>query len=121
VDATFANLRNEVLVLAVSAWWLWPATKPSPTPPVATATAIAQPLVAPWMSIVILPFTNLGGDPEQQYFVDGITDDLTTDLSQMSDSFVISRNTAFTYKNKPVVAKQTRCRRTCRSPTVEQR
>jgi TolB-like protein/class 3 adenylate cyclase len=61
---------------------------------------------APRLSIVVLPFENLSGDPEQEYFADGITDDLTTDLSHLEDSFVIARNTAFTYKGKPVGAKQ---------------
>jgi TolB-like protein len=61
---------------------------------------------APRLSIVVLPFENLSGDPEQQYFADGITDDLTTDLSHLPDSFVISRGTAFTYKGKPVNSKQ---------------
>jgi len=54
----------------------------------------------------VLPFANLSSDPDQQYFADGITEDLTTDLSRIADSFVISRNTAFTYRNKPVDAKQ---------------
>jgi DNA-binding winged helix-turn-helix (wHTH) protein len=62
-----------VLVLAVNAWWLWPTTKLSPTPQVAAATSIPQPLVAPRLSIVVLPFANLSDDPDQQYFVDGIT------------------------------------------------
>jgi adenylate cyclase len=61
---------------------------------------------APRLSIVVLPFENLSGDKEQDYFADGITDDLTTDLSHIGDSFVIARNTAFTYKGKPVDAKQ---------------
>jgi len=61
---------------------------------------------APRLSIVVLPFANLGNDPEQQYFADGVTEDLTTNLSQIVDMFVISRNTAFTYKNKPVDTKQ---------------
>jgi TolB-like protein/DNA-binding winged helix-turn-helix (wHTH) protein/Tfp pilus assembly protein PilF len=61
---------------------------------------------APRLSIVVLPFTNLSDDREQQYFADGVTEDLTTDLSRIADSFVISRNTAFTYKDKPVDAKQ---------------
>jgi TolB-like protein len=61
---------------------------------------------APRLSIVVLPFENLSGDKEQDYFADGITDDLTTDLSHLQDSFVISRGTAFTYKSKPVDAKQ---------------
>jgi len=58
------------------------------------------------LSIVVLPFANLSNDPDQEYFADGITDDLTTDLSRISGSFVIARNTAFTYKGKPVDAKQ---------------
>jgi TolB-like protein/class 3 adenylate cyclase len=61
---------------------------------------------APRLSIVVLPFENLSGDKEQDYFADGITDDLTTDLSHLADSFVIARNTAFTYKGKPIDVKQ---------------
>jgi adenylate cyclase len=77
---------------------------PAPSaPPIAP---ISQPAVAPRLSIVVLPFTNLGNDPEQQYFADGITEDLTTDLSRIADMFVISRNTAFTYKDKRLDTKQ---------------
>jgi TolB-like protein/Tfp pilus assembly protein PilF len=54
----------------------------------------------------VLPFANIGGDPEQEYFVDGVTESLTTDLSRISGSFVIGRNTAFTYKGKHVDLKQ---------------
>jgi TolB-like protein/class 3 adenylate cyclase/Flp pilus assembly protein TadD len=61
---------------------------------------------APRLSIVVLPFENLSGDPDQQYFADGLTDDLTTDLSHLGGSFVIARNTAFTYKGEQVDAKQ---------------
>jgi len=60
---------------------------------------------APRLSIVVLPFENLSGDKEQDYFADGITDDLTTDLSHLAGSFVISRGTAFTYKGRPIDAK----------------
>jgi TolB-like protein/DNA-binding winged helix-turn-helix (wHTH) protein/Flp pilus assembly protein TadD len=80
-----------VLVAATGIWrvpWLW-------TPP-----------FAPRLSIVVLPFANLGGDPDQQYFADGITEDVTFDLSRIVDMFVISRNTAFTYRNQPVNTKQ---------------
>jgi adenylate cyclase len=86
------------LVGAIASWWLWPATKPSP-PAAAATTTIAQPFQAPRLSIVVLPFANLSDDKEQQYFADGITEDLTTDLSRISDMLVISRNTAFTYKD----------------------
>ena len=61
---------------------------------------------APRLSIIVLPFTNLSDDREQQYFADGITEDLTTDLSRIAHSFVISRNTAFTYRNKLIDTKQ---------------
>lgn len=60
---------------------------------------------APRLSIVVLPFANIGGDPEQEYFVDGVTESLTTDLSRINGAFVIARNTAFTFKNKPVDAR----------------
>jgi TolB-like protein/class 3 adenylate cyclase/Tfp pilus assembly protein PilF len=93
------------LVIAGSAWWLWPLTKPSP-PTVAATTTIAQPFQAPRLSIVVLPFANLSNDPDQQYFADGITEDVTTDLSRLPDMFVISRNSAFTYRNKPVETRQ---------------
>jgi len=62
--------------------------------------------VAPRLSIVVLPFANLSSDPEQQYFADGITEDLTTDLSRIAGMFVISRNSAFTYRSKPADARQ---------------
>ena len=73
------------------------------TPP---STSISQPAVPPRMSIVVLPFMNLSDDTEQQYFADGITEDLTTDLSRVPGSFVIARNTAFTYKGQPVDVKK---------------
>jgi adenylate cyclase len=104
-----------VLVIAVIAWWGWPASRLSPTPPAAVgsaadsaqaASSVIKPAVAPRLSIVVLPFTNLSSDPEQQYFADGITEDLTTDLSRIAHMFVISRNTAFTYRGKPVNTKQ---------------
>jgi adenylate cyclase len=109
VRIAMAVATAAVLVIAGIGWWLWPATRSSPTATVAGAPAamsIAQPLVAPRLSIVVLPFANLSNDPDQQYFADGITEDLTTDLSRTRHSFVISRNTAFTYRNKPVNAKQ---------------
>ena len=77
-----------------------------PTSSAPPPTAIPQPAVAPRLSIVVLPFSNLSDDREQQYFADGITEDLTTDLSRLADMFVISRNTAFTYRNKPIDTKQ---------------
>jgi adenylate cyclase len=77
-----------------------------PTASASSTTSISSPFVAPRLSIVVLPFTNLSDDREQQYFADGITEDLATDLSRLANMFVISRNTAFTYRNKPVDTKQ---------------
>jgi TolB-like protein/tetratricopeptide (TPR) repeat protein len=71
--------------------------------------ADAEPAAAPPLSIVVLPFANLSNDPDLEYLVDGITDDLTTDLSRISGSFVIARNTAFTYKGHSVDVKQLGC------------
>ena len=58
------------------------------------------------MSIVVLPFANLSSDPDQEYFADAITEDLTTDLSRIAGAFVIARNTAFTYKGKAADVQQ---------------
>jgi TolB-like protein/Tfp pilus assembly protein PilF len=60
----------------------------------------------PHLSMVVLPFANIGGDPELDHFVDGVTESLTTDLSRIRGTFVIARNTAFTYKGKPLDVKQ---------------
>ena len=87
----------------------WPvspaATSPepgdTPSPPPAPGD-----LAPPRLSIVVLPFANIGGDAEHEYFVDGVTESLTTDLSRMSGMLVIARNTAFTYKGKSVDVKQ---------------
>jgi adenylate cyclase len=53
-------------------------------------------------SVIVLPFNNMSGDPEQEYFSDGITEDIITDLSKVSGLFVVARNTAFTYKGRAV-------------------
>src|SRR5215472_15830821 len=65
-----------------------------------------MPSSAPRLSIGVLPFANIGGGPEQDYFVDGVTESLTTDLSRISGAFVIARNTAFTFKGKAVDIKK---------------
>ncbi len=60
----------------------------------------------PRLSIVVLPFANLSSDPEQDYFVDGVTENLTTDLSRIGGLFVIARNSAFSYKGKAIDVRQ---------------
>ena len=59
----------------------------------------------PRLSLVVLPFANIGGGAEQEHFVDGVTESLTTDLSRIRGAYVVARNTAFTYKGKPLDAK----------------
>jgi adenylate cyclase len=73
--------------------------------PLPRAGTDITPLVAPRLSIFVLPFLNLSNDPDQEYFADGLTDDLTSDLSRISGSFVIARTSAFTYKGKPIDVK----------------
>jgi class 3 adenylate cyclase/TolB-like protein/Tfp pilus assembly protein PilF len=95
--------------IGIATWWSWPqgGTQANAVPavnPQILPTIASTP--APRLSLVVLPFENLSRDPEQGYFADGITNDLTTDLSRIHDTFVIARNTAFTYKDKPVDAKQ---------------
>ena len=73
---------------------------------VSPATSTSPLFIAPRLSIVVLPFANLSEDPQQQYFADGITEDLTTELSRLENMFVISRTTAFTYRNKSIDTRQ---------------
>jgi TolB-like protein/class 3 adenylate cyclase len=76
---------------------------PQPKPAPAAASEKSAP---PRLSIVVLPFANMGGDPSHDHFVDGVTESLTTDLSRIRHAVVIGRNTAFTYKGKHVDLKQ---------------
>ena len=76
--------------------------QPAAPKPAASAPDYHEP---PRLSLVVLPFANIGGDPEQEYFVDGVTESLTTDLSRISGAFVIARNTAFAYKGKAADAR----------------
>ncbi|HZZ22180.1 MAG TPA: tetratricopeptide repeat protein, partial [Roseiarcus sp.] len=73
--------------------------KPAPAP-------APEKSAPPRLSMVVLPFGNIGSDPEQEHFVDGVTESLTTDLSRIRSAVVIGRNTAFTYKGKAVDLKQ---------------
>jgi TolB-like protein/Tfp pilus assembly protein PilF len=83
------------------------AVTPAFEGPAAAGSAFASTAQRPpRLSIVVLPFANIGGGPEQGHFVDGVTESLTTDLSRIRGSFVIGRNTAFTYKGKAVDLKQ---------------
>jgi adenylate cyclase len=104
-------MSASLLAIACLAWWLWPASnffsragKPADQAAAIApiTTEISPPLVAPRLSIVVLPFANLSSEAGQQYFVDGITEGVTTDLSRIEHMLVISRDTAFTYKEKPI-------------------
>jgi len=96
-EKTLKNITRPVRVYAVETESRG-ATQPHVTP----APKESGP---PRLSIVVLPFANMGSDPEQEYFVDGVTESLTTDLSRMRDALVIARNTAFAYKGKPLDVK----------------
>src|SRR5207248_3126908 len=101
-EQTVKNIARPVRVYALRP----EAVADLPATMVPHAASIFQPAVARRLSIVVLPFANLSEDQEQQYFADGITEDLTTDLSRIENMFVISRNTAFTYQGKRVETKQ---------------
>ena len=96
--ALAAALAALLIVIAGGAWWFLNAQRPA-------SVASNAPAVATRLSIVVLPFANLSGDPGQDYLVDALTDELTTSLARIPGNFVIARNTAFTYKGKPVDAK----------------
>jgi len=98
------RLRNIALPVRTYAWQP-EGMASSPAAKVSSATT-SLPVTAPRLSIVVLPFTNLSDDRRQQYFADGITEDLTTDLLRLRNVLVISRNTAFTYKDQRVDVKQ---------------
>ncbi len=93
VSAPFAATIAALVLLATASWFL-------------LGDRLMKPAQAVHLSLVVLPFANLSGDPAQDYFADGVTENLTTELSRIRDSFVIARNTAFTYKGKPIDAKQ---------------
>jgi adenylate cyclase len=95
-----AGIAALLILLAGGAWYLSGANRPAPV-----ASNAPPPLAAQRLSVVVLPFANLSGDPAQDYLADSLTDELTTSLARIRDSFVIARNTAFTYKGKPVDAK----------------
>ena len=92
-SALVAALAALLLLAIASGWYILNGRAPKPAE-------------AAHLSIVVLPFANLSGDPSQDYFADGITENLTTALSRIPGSFVIARNTALTYKGKSIDAKE---------------
>jgi adenylate cyclase len=88
------------LAMAIWTYYLRPSEPPASSRQIKTAKLPEKP------SIAVLPFNNMSGDPEQEYFSDGITEDLITDLSKVSGLFVIARNSVFTYKGKAVRIEQ---------------
>src|SRR5205085_12297920 len=98
----FATIAVLILVGAAVSW----TRLASPPTPITANTPTQRPLNAPRLSIVVMPFADLSEDRRHQYFADGITEDLTTDLSRLRNVLVISRGTAFTYKGQQVDAKQ---------------
>jgi TolB-like protein/class 3 adenylate cyclase/Tfp pilus assembly protein PilF len=101
-DLGQTELKNIAEPIRVYSLEVGSAAQASP----ASNPASAEKPAPPRLSIVVLPFTSLGVDLEHEMFVDGVTESLTTDLSRFNNAVVVSRNTAFTYKGKPVDAKQ---------------
>ena len=108
------GIAAAILIVAtggMAGWWAWRSKPPKAAASVpAAAVTPREPALpgasVPRLSIIVLPFENLSHDPDQDYFADAITEDLTTDLSRIAGSFVIARNTAFTYKGIAVDVRQ---------------
>src|SRR6266851_5333760 len=115
LKATFDDLGSLALknierpVQAFDVKWKaadWKVATTATAPSIATTPAADVPLSLPDKpSIAVLPFANMSGDPEQEYFTDGITEDIITELSRFRSLFVIARNSSFSYKGKPVDAR----------------
>jgi TolB-like protein/Flp pilus assembly protein TadD len=98
IDLGLTQLKNIAEPIRVYSLEVGKPAQARPAPP--------DKFAPPRLSMVVLPFANLGGDPEQDYFVDGVTESLTTDLSRIGGSFVIGRHTAFAYRGKAIDLKQ---------------
>jgi adenylate cyclase len=101
LDAAFADAGEQVLknIARPVRVWRWSSAAGAGAAPAVTEAGRRE---LPPLSIVVLPFASLGGDADQAHFADGLTEDLTTDLSRLSGSFVIARNTASTYGGQAV-------------------
>ncbi|MFB9269063.1 adenylate/guanylate cyclase domain-containing protein [Bradyrhizobium erythrophlei] len=110
VDTAFEDMGPQVLKNITEPMRAWRArlgNAPRSTTPVTSAAETSQPLQLPDKpSIAVLPFQNMSGDPEQEYFVDGLVEDIITALSRFKSLFVIARNSTFTYKGRAVDIKQ---------------
>ena len=105
IDAAFVDLgptRLKNIVEPIRVYSLQVGVTAEAKPASASAP---EKSASPRLSIVVLPFANIGGDPEQEHFVDGVTESLTTDLSRIRGAYIVARNTAFTYKDKPLDVK----------------
>jgi len=95
------------LIVGAGGLAIWKYSRPPTSPPIETASVEKMAFALPDKpSIAVLPFSNLSGDPEQEYFSDGITEQIITGLSKISSLFVIARNSTFTYKGQPVKIQQ---------------
>ena len=105
IDAEFVDLGEKDLKNIARPVRVYAVRASQDTAPIPIPAAVNR-QGAQRLSIVVLPFANIGGDSEQDHFVDGVTESLTTDLSRIRGAVVIGRNTAFTFKGKPVDLKQ---------------
>src|SRR5579871_3828042 len=106
VPVEFIDLGEQILKNIARPVRAYAAVRDGVHPHSVAGRAMPSPTSAPQSSIVVLPFMNLSGDPEQQYLADVLTENLTTGLARIPGAFVIARSTAFTYKGKPIDVKQ---------------
>ena len=94
-------------IVALAAWLIWDRNLRDPHSGVELSTAdVSAEALADMPSIAVLPFANLSGDPEQEYFADGMSEDIMTELSKFGYFFVVSRNSTFSYKGTSVPVKE---------------
>jgi TolB-like protein/class 3 adenylate cyclase len=106
IGIEFADLGEQNLKNIDRPVWAYALVRDEPSVATKGGSTTPSPPSAPRLSMVVLPFANISGDPEQEYFVDGVTESLTTDLSRIRGAFVIARNTAFTFKGKAIDVKK---------------
>ena len=103
---TLVSVGAAFAIAGIAVWATWPKPLAFVLDQAGLLGISENPPLPDKPSIVVLPFDNLSDDPAQDFFADGLVEDLTTDLSRLSYLFVIARNSAFTYKGKPIDVKQ---------------
>ena len=101
-----AVIAISVVAIIFGVPWIWPTTPPPTESPIESASQLAADNSSKLPSIIVLPFDNLSNDPKQEYLADGLTEDIITDLSRLSNLLVIASNTSIQYKGRQVTPQE---------------